>query len=82
MLYSTMARLSLSKLRADLFRIVDEVIETGKPVEIERNGHIVRIVSEKKHSKLDALKPHPGAMLDDPESYVHIDWSEYWHPPE
>lgn len=77
-----MSKLSLSKLRADLFRIVDQVIETGRPVEVERNGRIVRIVPADPQSKLSRLKPHPGAMLDDPDSYVHIDWSEYWQPPE
>jgi len=70
--------LTLTKLRADLYNIIDHVIATGSPVEVERNGHIVKIVAEKPKSKLDNLVKHPGAMVGDPEDFVHIDWSDYW----
>lgn len=30
--------ISLTKLRADLYKIVDQVIKTGIPIEIERDG--------------------------------------------
>jgi len=34
-----MTPISLTALRNQLFKIVDRVIETGMPVEIERKGH-------------------------------------------
>jgi hypothetical protein len=34
-----MTPISLTALRSQLFKIVDRVIETGMPVEIERKGH-------------------------------------------
>ncbi|HIL98739.1 MAG TPA: type II toxin-antitoxin system prevent-host-death family antitoxin, partial [Pseudomonadales bacterium] len=37
-------RYSVSKLRADLFRVLDRVLATGVPVEIERNGKILKII--------------------------------------
>jgi hypothetical protein len=70
--------LSITKLRADLYKIIDQVIATGSPVEIERNGHIVKIMAEKPKSKLDNLIKHPGLINGDPDDLVHIDWSEYW----
>ena len=33
-----MKKLSLTALRQNLFKVADEVLKTGQPVEIERNG--------------------------------------------
>ncbi|MCK4542739.1 MAG: hypothetical protein KAU17_10950 [Spirochaetales bacterium] len=42
--------ISATKLRQDLYNILDQVIETGVPLEIARKGHIVKIVPEnRKH---------------------------------
>jgi prevent-host-death family protein len=67
-----------TQLRADLYNILDKVIETHQPVEITRKGHILKLVVEEKSNKLDTLKPHPGTLQGDPESIVSMDWSSYW----
>ena len=46
-----MSSISLTALRSQLFKIVDRIIETGMPVEIERKGHKLKIVLEEKKSK-------------------------------
>lgn len=69
-----------SRLRADLYRILDSVIETGISVEIERKGHTLRIVPAESSNRLANLLPHPEYLQGDPESIVHVDWSEEWHP--
>ena len=71
---------SVSALRADLYRLLDQVLETGEPLEIERKGKRLRIVPVKRGSKLDLLKPNPGAIIGDPEDLVHMDWSSEWKP--
>ncbi len=71
--------LTPSRLRADLYRILDRVLETGKPVEILRKGRILRIVAEPE-GKLDLLKPHPDFIQGDKEELVHMDWSDQWRP--
>ena len=48
--------ITAQKLRANLFRIFDEAIETGKPVEVIRKGVVLTIVPPKRVSKLDNLK--------------------------
>lgn len=49
--------ISLTQLRTDLYKIVDQVIETGIPVEIEQRGQ----------NKLTNLTPHPGTIIGDPK---------------
>ena len=71
-------KLSLTKARADLYKIVDRVLETGVPVEIERHGRKIRIVSVRPKSKLDNLVKHPGTIIGDPDEIVHLDWSGEW----
>jgi hypothetical protein len=55
------------------------VLATGVPVEIRRKGKTLKIVPVEPPSKLARLKKRP-LMLDDPESYVHLDWSGEWKP--
>ena len=71
--------LSLTKVRADLYKIVDSVLETGTPVEIERRGKRVRIIPVRPASKLDNLVKRPGTIVGDPEDIVHMDWSGEWN---
>ena len=71
-------KLSLTKARADLYKIVDRVLETGVPVEIERRGRRIRIVAVRPESKLAKLVKHPGTIIGDPEGIVHLDWSGEW----
>lgn len=48
--------ITASKLRENIYQILDEVAETGVPVEIVRKGVKLRIVPEVKRSKLANLK--------------------------
>lgn len=70
-----------SALRQNIYRLLDEVLETGVPLEIERKGKRLQIVPEQPRSKLDRLVPHPGSIIGDPGELIHLDWSEYWTPP-
>jgi len=71
--------LSPSRLRQNLYRILDRILETGEPVEIKRKGKRLRIVRETP-SKLESLQPHPDYLQTDPEDLVHMDWSGEWRP--
>ena len=74
--------LTASKLRENIYRILDRVLETGIPVEIVREGRRLRIVrvDEEPVGKLRNLEPHPDALVGDPEELVHLDWSGEWRP--
>jgi len=69
--------ISATQLRQNVYKVLDEVLATGVPVEIKRRGKILKIVPKKKISKLNQLKKH-ACMNVDPESLVHMDWSKEW----
>ena len=75
-------RVTASQLRADIYRILDQVAETGIPVEIVRRRRRLKIVpaEDSKPRKLDRLKARTKALVGDPEALVHLDWSKDWKP--
>jgi Antitoxin Phd_YefM, type II toxin-antitoxin system len=72
--------ISASKLRANVYRLLDQVIETGQPLEIERNGKTLVIAPKEKESIWDRLPRREGAIVGDPDELIHIDWSSEWNP--
>lgn len=82
--------ISPTKLRQDLYSYLDQVIATGEPLEINRNGIKLKIVlgteekkdkKQKGESKLSRLKKgRTAGIVGDPEDLVHMDWSKYWKP--
>ncbi|MGH3851158.1 MAG: hypothetical protein ACRDRT_15950 [Pseudonocardiaceae bacterium] len=75
-------RLTASKLRENVYRILDSVIDTGTPVEIVRNNRVLRIavVDDRNGSRLENLTEHLNAVEGDPADLVHLDWSDEWRP--
>lgn len=71
---------SVTALRANLYRLLDQVLETGIPIEVERNGRRLRIAPVETRSRLAFLRPHPGYIVGDPDDIVHMDWSGEWNP--
>lgn len=72
--------ITVTELRANLYRLIDEVIETGQPLVVERNGHKVVIERSPVESKLARLVRRDFVIKGDPEDLVHIDWSGEWRP--
>jgi hypothetical protein len=70
-------RVTASKLRENVYRILDEAIETGVPVEIVRKGFVLRIVLEAPASKLARLKKR-SVFVGDPDDIIGMDWSREW----
>jgi len=70
-------KISAVKLRQNLYNILDQALETGVPVEVERKGRILKIVPEAKPSKLAKLKKR-NCLVGDPESIVNMDWLKKW----
>ncbi|MFA6292655.1 MAG: hypothetical protein WC637_12780 [Victivallales bacterium] len=69
--------LKTSNLRADIFRLLDKVIETGHPLEIERKGKVLQIIPKESTPKLSKLSKH-DCILCNPDELIHMDWEKEW----
>ena len=69
--------ITASKLRENVYRILDEAIESGKPVEVVRKGVTVIIVPPKRVSKMANLKKRK-VFVGDVEDIIGMDWSKEW----
>ena len=71
-----------SKLRENIYRILDQVLATGIPVEVVRGRRKLKIVpgDDGTPSKLARLQRRPKAIRCDPQDLVHMDWSKEWRP--
>ena len=74
--------LTASKLRQDIYRILDQVAKTGVPVEIVRGRRRLKIVpvEESALRKTERLQARPQVLVGDPQRLVHMDWSKEWKP--
>lgn len=72
--------ISASKLRANVYRLLDEVLETGQPLEIERNGKVLVVAPKEERSIWERLPRREGYIVGDPDELIHIDWSSEWNP--
>ncbi len=72
-------KVTASKLRENVYRILDEVLATGKPVEIDRKGRTLKIIASNPTSRLAGLKRR-RYLRTEPDDIVHIDWSRGWRP--
>ena len=66
-----------TKLRQNLYRILDEILDSGIPVKINRKGEILMIIPEKKKSKLERLTEHK-TIVGDPESIIKTSFDNEW----
>ena len=70
--------ISLTELRGKLYQLIDQTIETGIPIEIERKGHILKISLENVPSKMDRLIKRPETILNKNDDLIHADWMRNW----
>lgn len=70
-------RLSATHLKHNLFQVLDTILNTRQPIEVERNGHILKITPDQPTSKLDNLEPH-DTIVGNLESIIHVEWLKEW----
>ena len=80
---------SATQLRQNIYAILDEALATGKPVEIERKGKLLRIVPGeasgaepgedylKEFPRLAQLKNH-NIVIGEPEDLANLEWNHDW----
>ena len=70
-------RVTATKLRENVYQILDEAIKTGIPVEVIRKGKVLKIVPDKPVSKLDRLKKRK-LFVGNSDDIIGMDWSKEW----
>lgn len=73
-------QVSHRNIEEDILHLLDKVLKTGVPVEIERKGKRLLISPAEKRRELDSLEKHPDFIVGNPDDLVHIDWSSEWKP--
>ncbi|MEA1920220.1 MAG: type II toxin-antitoxin system Phd/YefM family antitoxin [Campylobacterota bacterium] len=68
-----------SKLRENLYNLLDQVLESGEPLDINRKGRILHIIPEKKVSKLEKIKAKKITKASD-EELINSSWEGEWKP--
>lgn len=69
-----------SQLRANIYRLLDEVLESGVPLTIERKGKTLVIAPGQPASRLSRLTHRHDYLKCEPDDIVHMDWSGEWRP--
>jgi len=63
-----------TELRANLYRLLDEVLISGVPLEIKKGDRKLRITPVEKVDKFQNLISRPNVIRGDPEDLVLISW--------
>jgi len=69
-----MKSVTVTELRGNIYKLLEEILETGVPLEIRKGGRKLRIAPVEKVDKLQNLVYRSDAIYGDPEDLVHIEW--------
>jgi len=73
-------KVTATELRKNIYKLLDEVLNSNIPLEVERKGKRLIITPADRGAKIERLQPHAECIIGDPEELVHMDWSEEWRP--
>lgn len=71
-----MKSITPKELRGNLDNLLDEILRTGIPLEIERGGKRLRIIPVEPLDKLENLVHRPHVILGDADTLVDINWEQ------
>jgi prevent-host-death family protein len=72
--------ITASALRANVYRLLDEVLDSQEPLEVTRRGQTLLIVPKAATPRLDRLQRRDDFIAGDPSDLVSLDWSSEWRP--
>ena len=77
-------KVTATKLRSELYQILDRVLETGESVEVTRarGTVVIKPLRSEKRSRAAKRKPkpNPNLVVGDPDELIHFDWVSHWKP--
>jgi len=71
-----MKTITPTELRGNIYNLLDEILNTGIPIEITKGGKKLRIVPISKANKLQNLVSRPNVINGNPNDLVDISWEK------
>lgn len=65
-----------TELRSNIYNLLDEVLRTGIPIEINKGNRKLRIIPVEKTNKLQNLISRAEVIKGDPDDLVDISWEK------
>lgn len=74
--------MTLTELRKNIYAVVEEVLNSGKTVEIKTKGRSVLLSPGHHKSKIERLRAARGkkAIKGEPDDLITSDWEKEWQP--
>ena len=74
--------MTLTELRKNIYSVVEEVLSTGKTIEITAKGRIVLLSPGHQKSKMERLRTsaRKRAITCNPDDLISINWEKEWEP--
>ena len=69
-----MKTITITELRGNIYKLLDEILNTGIPIEINKGGRKLRIMPVTKVNKLQNLVSRPNVIKGNPDDLVDISW--------
>lgn len=68
-----------TELRKNIYSVLDEVIASGKTIEIERKGKVVKLVADNASDKFSRIKRRKKSIVKgDSGELANIHWDKEW----
>ena len=71
-----MKTITPTELRANIYKLLDEVLRTGLPIEIKKGNRRLRLIPVEKNDKFQNLVSRPNVIQGDPDDLVALSWEE------
>lgn len=71
-----MKTITVTELRGNIYKLLDEVLNTGIPIEINKGGKKLKIMPVDKANKLENLVSRPNVIKGNPDDLVGISWEK------
>ena len=73
-----MKKITVTELRGNMniYKLLDEVLSTGIPIEINKGGKKLKIMPVDKSDKLQNLVSRPNVIKGNPDDLVSISWEK------
>ena len=71
-----MKTITPTELRGNIYQILDDILNTGVPVKINKGDRKLIIAPIESIDKLQTLRKRKHVIKGDPEDLVHITWDK------